>query len=660
MKLNSIRTKLIVSLISVCVIPLLIVGIFTYNQSKSILNNKLNVTSTQTLGEINNGLTNYFEEFTHMTKIAAKNYNVLNVDEGDNFNFVPEVLKALKESDEDVLGAFYGTASHKFSIYPNNKMPDGYDATSRPWYKLAVEAGGKAIITQPYKDISTGKMVVYISQAVIKDEKVVGVIGMNCTLSTLADQISTKKVGNLGYVFITDKQGVILAHPNKKLINTNEASKLPFWNKVKNEKSGFTQYKYNNEKKFGTFQTNEFTGWKILATLDESELTKDTKLIVLTTSIIIMIMVLIAIGMSLLLSRGIDINIKKLKEVFKKASNGDLSEVIDVRSKDELGELGKDYNSMIKNIGVLLESAKQTSDVVLDTSSNLSSMAEETSASMSQVASAVSQIAIGANNLAENSQETVGEVEHLSEKLDNIVVVANKMSDVSHDTKKLSDQGIDTVNMLISKNNENMKVSIKVTDIVSEMGSSVKEISSISDAIKEITEQTNLLSLNASIEAARAGQAGKGFAVVADEIRKLAEQSKNSTEQIKKIIDKVQEKAARAVQAMESNKEIGLEQNSAVLKTEQIFKDILGSIVILTKKVEEVKNSVDDVNGQKQIFVDQIENTSAISEETASSTEEVTASTEEVTATMDKFTGNTAELNELAEKLKKEIDKFKI
>lgn len=660
MKLNSIRTKLIVSLISVCVIPLLIVGIFTYNQSKSILNNKLNVTSTQTLGEINNGLTNYFEEFTHMTKIAAKNYNVLNVDEGDNFNFVPEVLKALKESDEDVLGAFYGTASHKFSIYPNNKMPDGYDATSRPWYKLAVEAGGKAIITQPYKDISTGKMVVYISQAVIKDEKVVGVIGMNCTLSTLADQISTKKVGNLGYVFITDKQGVILAHPNKKLINTNEASKLPFWNKVKNEKSGFTQYKYNNEKKFGTFQTNEFTGWKILATLDESELTKDTKLIVLTTSIIIMIMVLIAIGMSLLLSRGIDINIKKLKEVFKKASNGDLSEVIDVRSKDELGELGKDYNSMIKNIGVLLESAKQTSDVVLDTSSNLSSMAEETSASMSQVASAVSQIAIGANNLAENSQETVGEVEHLSEKLDNIVVVANKMSDVSHDTKKLSDQGIDTVNMLISKNNENMKVSIKVTDIVSEMGSSVKEISSISDAIKEITEQTNLLSLNASIEAARAGQAGKGFAVVADEIRKLAEQSKNSTEQIKKIIDKVQEKAARAVQAMESNKEIGLEQNSAVLKTEQIFKDILGSIVILTKKVEEVKNSVDDVNGQKQIFVDQIENTSAISEETASSTEEVTASAEEVTATMDKFTGNTAELKELAEKLKKEIGKFKI
>lgn len=660
MKLNSIRSKLIISLISICVIPLLIVGIFTYNQSKSILNNKLNVTSTQTLSEINNGLTNYFDEFTHMTKVVSKNYNVVNVDIGDNFNFVPDVLKALKESDNDVLGAFYGTASHKFSIYPNNKMPDGYDATSRPWYKKAVEAGGKAIITQPYKDIATGKLVVYISQAVIKDGKVVGVIGMNCTLSTLADQIATKKVGNLGYVFITDKQGIILAHPNKKLINTNEALKLPFWSKVKNEKSGFTQYTYDNAKRFGAFQTNKFTGWKLVATLDESELTKDTKLIVVTTSIIIIVMALIAICMSLLLSKGIAINVKKLKEVFEKASNGDLSEVIDVRSKDELGQLGKDYNSMIKNIGVLLQSAKQTSDVVLDTSSNLSSMAEETSASMSQVASAVSEIATGANNLAENSQETVGEVEKLSKKLDDIVVVVSNMNNVSHDTQNLSDQGIETVNMLISKNDETMEVSIKVADIVSDMGRSVKEISSISDAINEITEQTNLLSLNASIEAARAGQAGKGFAVVADEIRKLAEQSKNSTEQIKKIIENVQEKATNAVEAMKSNKEIGLEQNSAVLKTEQIFKDILDSIVILTKKVEEVKNSVDDIHGQNQIFVDQIENTSAISEETASSTEEVTASTEEVTATMDKFTGNTAELKELAEKLKKEIGKFKI
>jgi len=201
---------------------------------------------------------------------------------------------------------------------------------------------------------------------------------------------------------------------------------------------------------------------------------------------------------------------------------------------------------------------------------------------------------------------------------------------------------------------------VKVADIVTDMNKSVKEISMISDAINAITEQTNLLALNASIEAARAGEAGKGFAVVADEIRKLAEQSKNSTEQIKSIIGNIQLKAITAVQAMDSTKKSNLDQNEAVTKTEQIFNDILFSITTLTEKVGTVENSVESMQVQKQIFVTQIENTSAISEETASSTEEVTASTEEVTATMDKFTQHTEELQQLAEKLKEEIDKFKI
>ena len=303
---------------------------------------------------------------------------------------------------------------------------------------------------------------------------------------------------------------------------------------------------------------------------------------------------------------------------------------------------------------------RNTSNIVLDTASNLSSMAEETTASMSQVALAVSEISQGATNLAENSQETATGIGELSKRLDNIADVTKDMSSVSQDTKDLSKQGIDTVNVLINKNNETMESTVKVADIVTDMNKSVKEISMISDAINAITEQTNLLALNASIEAARAGEAGKGFAVVADEIRKLAEQSKNSTEQIKSIIGNIQLKATTAVQAMDSTKKSNLDQNEAVTKTEQIFNDILFSITTLTEKVGTVENSVESMQVQKQIFVTQIENTSAISEETASSTEEVTASTEEVTATMDKFTQHTEELQQLAEKLKEEIDKFKI
>ncbi|URZ07460.1 methyl-accepting chemotaxis protein [Clostridium felsineum] len=658
--LNSIRSKLIASLILICVIPLIVEGAFSYNQSKSILNNKLNLTSTQMLNEVNSGLVDYFHGFNDMVALTAGNYDLVNVDEGNNFSFVLGLLKDLQNSNKDILDAYYGTASGKFSISTEAKMPEGYDATKRPWYMEAVKNSGKTIVTQPYKDVVTQGMVVGIARAVMKDGKVVGVVGVDCTLSTLADRISTKKIGNTGYVFISDKDGNIIAHPNKKIISTNEAAKLSFWDKAKTTDSDFVTYEYNGEKKFGVYQTNKLTGWKIVASLKNDELTNDTKSITLTTAILIGIMTLIAIGLSLLLSKGIDINIKKLRGVFEKASHGDLSNKIEIKTKDEFGDLAKDYNSMIKNIGILLENARKTSDTVLETTSNLSSMAEETNASMSQVAMAVSEISKGAVNLAETSGDSASSIGTLSEKLDDVSEVTKDMSNVSNDTKNLSKKGIDTVNVLISKNTETMDASIVVSNIVGDMDNSVREISTISDAITDITDQTNLLALNASIEAARAGEAGKGFAVVAEEIRELAEQSKNSTEQIKSIIANIQEKASKAVKAIDNNKKIGLEQNEVVARTEEIFTDILMSIVTLVEKVDNVRISVEDMQVQKQIFVEQVENTSAISEETASSIEEVTASTEEVTETMDKFAQHTVEVQGLAERLKEEIYKFRV
>ena len=657
---NSIRNKLILSLISICIIPLIILGISSYEQSKKILNNKLNITSNQTLSEINSGLDDYFLGFEEKVTMMANNYNVVNVDFEDNFDYVSDLLKNLQESNEDILDSYYGSNSGKFSIYPNTTMSDDYDARNRPWYEEGTKGEGKAVITKPYVDVVTGNIVVGIVQAVVKDNEIVGVIGIDCSLSTLAERIATKKIGNSGSVFITDSDGIMLAHRDKDLINTDTATHLSYWDEIKSNQKGFVTYDYNGKNKFGAYQTNDLTGWKLIASLEQSEITDDTKYILLTISVIILIMFFISIIMSLLLSRELDLNIKKLKEVFAKASNGDLSAVVDVKSKDELGKLGEDYNSMIKHVGRLLESAKHTSNTVLYNTSNLLSMSEETTASMSQVSLAVSEISQGAVNLAENSQETVEGVEELSKKLDDISDVTKEMSNVSNNTKDLSKEGIEIVNTLINKNNKTMESTLKVSHIVTNMNDSVKKISAISDVINEITEQTNLLSLNASIEAARAGESGKGFAVVAEEIRKLAEESRKSTEEIKTIIEEIQEKAREAVQAMNGTKKINSEQDESVTKTEKIFNDILFSITTLTEKVGQVSYSVENMNHQKQIFVTQIENTSAIAEETSSATEEVNASAEEVTATMDKFNLSAEELQHLAEKLKIEIDKFKV
>jgi len=187
------------------------------------------------------------------------------------------MLKGIKENNKDILDMYYGTASGKFSMYPSTPLPAGFDASSRPWYTQALEHRGQVVITLPYKDAGTGSMVVGIAQTVEKNGQIVGVVGLDCSLTTLTHRMSSKKVGTTGYVFISDIDGNIISHPQKDLIGTNAASKLSIWNKAKSENNGFVQYDYNGSKKFGVYATNKFTGWKLIATLNESELTIDTK-----------------------------------------------------------------------------------------------------------------------------------------------------------------------------------------------------------------------------------------------------------------------------------------------------------------------------------------------------------------------------------------------
>lgn len=653
-KLNGIRAKLVISLVAICVIPLIITGVVSYNQSKSILSNKLTITSEQTLQEINNGLMDYFHGFSNTVSMTSKNPAIVNIDTDNNTGFITEILKGVKESDKDILDIYYGTASGKFAIYPDAKMPAGYDATTRGWYKLALEHKSQVVITPPYVDAGTGKNVVGIAQTVEKNGQVVGVIGIDCTLSTLAERMSTKKVGNSGYVFIADVSGNILAHPQKDVINTDGAAKLSIWDKVKSEKSGFINYELNGVNKFGVYETNELTGWKLVATLDESELSNDTKSILNTTFLIISVMTLIAVFMSVVLSKGIAHNIKKLKEVFAKASEGDLTVSITASTKDEFKDLAISFNSMIKNISDLMNSVTISSKTVLETSTSLASMSEEISASVGEVSKAIEEVSVGATEQVQNAQKGASEMEDLSKRLDEISDNSKEMDKVSVDTKKLGLKGLNMIDTLIEKSYRTKTSTTEVINTVQDMNESTKQINAISETIANITAQTNLLSLNASIESAR------GFAVVADEIRKLDEQSRMSTEEIKEIIAGIQMKSDTAVQAIKTTETVVNEQELAVGEAQQIFSEILNSIEIMINKVDEVKVSIVNINEKKQSTVSEINNISFISEQTAAASEEVTASSEEISATMQELTKHSSELQMLAEKLGCEINKFKI
>ncbi|OOM75939.1 methyl-accepting chemotaxis protein McpC [Clostridium puniceum] len=660
-RVNNIRSKLVISLMGICIIPLIILGYGANWQAGSILNEKLKVTSQQTLSEVNDGIDNYFEGYSSMVVMLSNNYNFLNADKDESYSFIPALLKNVKESNNGIFSTYFGTSDGKFSIYPNEKMSDGFNHMERPWYKEAVENKGKVIITLPFKDAQTGKSVVAIAKAVERDGKIIGVSGMSISLDTLTQKISSKKIGRSGYIFVSDVEGKsMIAHPSKDLIDTDVASKQTFWNEVKTSENGFITYTFNNSEKFGVYETNPLTGWKLVATLDEKEVTTDTNSILTTTLIIVLVILVISIILSLLLSKGIAKNIKNLKYVFEKASKGDLTVTINALTKDEFMDLANSFNDMMNNISNLMSNVSSSSKTVLETSSNLASMSEEVTASIGEVAKAIQEVSEGATDQAQNAQNGAEQMNDLADSLDKINENSNEMDKLSMSTKGLGDKGLSMIGTLIEKSNKTKIATSEVNDIVKDMNDSTKKINSISETIAEITEQTNLLSLNASIESARAGEAGKGFAVVAEEIRKLAEQSKESTGEIKAIIANIQTKSDIAVSAIKSTEEIVIEQELAVGQTQEIFNEILKSIGTMIAKVEEVKVSIIDINKKKQGVVSEIENISSISQETASASEEVTASTEEITAVMDRFTKYADELQVLSEKLASELNNFKI
>ncbi|SHI07262.1 methyl-accepting chemotaxis protein [Clostridium intestinale] len=661
MNIRGIRTKLMVSLISICLIPLVILGLSNYRQAKNTLSKNFELTSKQTVHEINTSLNYYFDAMSIQLKMASQNVNFTKPEgTADRSQYTEAYLKDIKASNVDVLNAYYGTESGKFLVYPKVELPSDFNHKERDWYKEAIKNKGKVFYTSPYVDVATGQTVVSLVQTVEDNGTIVGVVGVDVSLERMTNVFESSKVGKNGYAYISDSNGIIIAHPNKEIVGTEEASKLSVWNYIKTSTSGFTDYEYNGDKKYATFTTNENTGWKIIGSMSEDEISEDVNSINNAMFITIGVMILISTILSYFLSKSMASHAKALRDAFSKTAKGDLTTRVDIKSGDEFGFLGKDFNMMIDNISGLMSEVKVSSEVVLETSTNLAAMAGETTISITQVSRAIEEISQGATEQASNAQDGAMGMSVLSEGIDEIADTTNHLEQVAYDALDLGHIGLDVVKELAGKSDRTKEASNEVSQIVTDMSQKTEQINMISDAIADITEQTNLLSLNASIEAARAGEAGRGFAVVADEIRKLAEQSKQSTEEIRKIIESIQTMSKNAAKAMNESNDLVKDQDIAVEETEKIFMKILDAINDLTERIKQIGSSAKVIDAKKDEVVGQIENISSVSEETASASEEVSASTEEINATMDEVTRYAQDLQELAKALELGIQRFKL
>lgn len=322
-------------------------------------------------------------------------------------------------------------------------------------------------------------------------------------------------------------------------------------------------------------------------------------------------------------------NIKQFEDHVDVIKRGDFSKAIEVSQSSGTYGIAQGFNDVLNDIKNLLLSFQHLSSSMLESSNTVCSTAEQATSAMNDISKTMDEIARGASDQAQQAQHGVEMVDNLSEQIDFVYESYGRITDETKKINDLNNIGLDSVSILREKAKENNDTAEKIFAVVEKLTNTTNDIGLFVESIESIAEQTNLLALNAAIEAARAGEAGRGFAVVAEEVRKLADQSRKSTEEINVLMKSIQEESQLAIQSMELMKKMSQEQNMAVNKTDSAFNDIANAITNIVGKINEVNKSVEKMQNDKIQVTSAIENISSVSEETAAASEEVAATTEQ-------------------------------
>jgi methyl-accepting chemotaxis protein len=371
--------------------------------------------------------------------------------------------------------------------------------------------------------------------------------------------------------------------------------------------------------------------------------------------------ILVALALATIISLQIAKPIVHASKAIEKVANGDLSiENIQVKNKDEIGAMIHSVNSMVTGLREVVVQVRDSSTQVAASSEQLSASAQESTFASEQIAQIIEQSADGMDVQLKHLKKIHGLIEEMSGNILQITKSSETMLVTVDNTFQVTDQGALSIEKVVNQMNLINEGVSNASQIIRKLGQRSSEINSILGMITQIADQTNLLALNAAIEAARAGEHGKGFAVVADEVRKLAEESKKSADQITKMISYIQTETELAVSSMEeqSNKvSDGFEYSQDAKKAFTLIGQSMGDVI---EKVSDVSCAIELLSIHSKNVEQAIDEVKVIAEGGVTTTREVAAGTEENVATLQEVTASAQDLSEMAETLQELVSRFKI